>query len=114
MARKVKPRASKTTVKWQKKQQQEPVLDAVSVPIKKFQPSKHPVVQMMKQIEEQTPDVSADVKYAAIAGFRAAHCSPEKFNMTKEIARVRLPDGKMKKTYACDVCGFVGSKVTAT
>jgi hypothetical protein len=104
-----KPRASKTKVSWVKRQP-----DKVKRPgkgfrlqMKKYEPSKHPMVQLLREAD---PDENVD---ALLAGFRAGHCTDEKFS-GREIAKLRLPDGRVKKMYACDVCGHVGSRITTT
>jgi hypothetical protein len=114
-----KPRASKVRTSWMKKQSAEKVKKtrrrAWTPKMKEYTPSEHPLVNFLKEVEEGNgQSLDHDTRTALIAGFQAGHCTPEKFNMSKEIARLRLPDGSVKKTYACDVCGFVGSKVTQT
>jgi hypothetical protein len=108
-----KPRASKTKVSWIKKQpkdQRAKTRRRAWIPkMKEYTPSDHPMVQMLKEHEG-----NGDNEQALIAGFQNTHCTPEKFQADREIARLRLSDGRIKKMYACDVCGFVGHKVTAT
>lgn len=105
-----RPRASKVVVSWQRKQEKPTVVKATT-PKKKIRRSKHPLVKMLNEIEEDGP-LDPDLRVAIIAGFQAAHCTPEKFHADREIARIRLSTGEIKKTYACDVCGFVGSKLS--
>lgn len=111
-----KPRASKVKTSWVRKQNPAQVKKqrrkAWTPKMREYHPSEHPVVELEKELEAN--GINGDLKIAAIAGFRAGHCTPEKFNTSKEIARLRLPDGTVKKTYACDVCGYVGSKVSST
>lgn len=112
------PRASKTVVSWQKKRtltdaQEKNRRKSQTVVMRKYEPSQHPLVQLLKKVEGNGP-IDSNTRNAVVAGFQAAHCSPDKFQANREIARVRLPSGEIKRTYACDVCGFVGSKVSQT
>jgi hypothetical protein len=105
-----RPRASKVTVSWQRKRAEEERPKPVVQKKRKFQASKHPMVRMLKEVEADGP-LDPDLRVAMHAGFQSAHCTAEKFT-GREIAKVRLASGEIKRTYACDVCGFVGSKVS--
>jgi hypothetical protein len=75
--------------------------------VKKHKPSKHPLVKFMKKIEDE----DEDTRTAMIAGFQAEHCRTD-FKSGREIAKVRLPNGKVRRAYACDVCGQVHFRET--
>jgi hypothetical protein len=104
-----KPRATKTKVSWVKRKPEKVAAPhkGYKLQMKKYEPSKHPMVELLREAD---PDENVD---ALLAGFRAGHCTDAKFS-GREIARLRLSDGRVKKMYACDVCGHVGSRITTT
>jgi formylmethanofuran dehydrogenase subunit E len=107
-----KPRASKVRTKWIPKTVREDVkLPKAKLEMRKYSPSKHPMVKFIKRVEKEEED--RDMRDAMIAGFQAEHCGNGNFS-GREIAAIRLPNGKIRRAYACDVCGYVGFKETAT
>jgi len=92
-----RPRASKITTSWQPKQKKKP---RKKQPRRKVQRSKHPMVKLIKMIEQEGLE-----KDAAIAGFQSEH-----EHSSREIAKVKLPNGNVKRTYTCDGCGYVVSR----
>jgi hypothetical protein len=102
-----RPKASKTTTSWQPKQKKKP---RKKQPRPKIERSKHPMVKLVKKIEKYGP-VDVDVKEAAIAGFQSEHCA-EGTVPGREIAKVKLANGNVKRVYVCDVCGHTASRET--
>jgi len=98
---------NKVETKWiPKRVREETVYPKVTT--RKYKPSKHPMVKFMKQIEHE----DQDTRDAMIAGFQAEHCG--KYPAGREIAKVRLSNDKVRRAFACDVCGHVHFKETST
>lgn len=93
----------KVTTSWQAKGQRTP--PKARLDMKKYQPSDHPLVNYLRDVEGDPPEHQVIV----MENYEATHCTP-KFFQGREIAMKRMADGKIRRWFACDVCGYVGYK----
>lgn len=70
--------------------------------MKEYRRSEHPMVNHLRDIEGRDPQYTVMI----MEDFQASHCNTKK-PTGRLIATLKM-EGKVRRWYACDVCGSVG------